>query len=249
MARSEDIEADVTLEIEGSAITPAKFRKGVNAFVGLLEALTKSVCRDEPPVEWRMQVKAGSNLVGASTAEGANPRHVREILSLMASGLEHFDIDGEVPPVYPDPAVRHVGDLSAITARSPDDDTRVGVWVKKRRTEITPRTSASAKRALRGGFDEEGTIEGQLSVLSERGGVHFVVYESVWERGVNCTVPEDMVEQLMNLWRHRVAVHGLVRYRADGLPTSVRVEQVEALADDSVLPSHDDVCGILRGHA
>lgn len=249
MARPEDIETDVTLELDGSEITPAKFRRGVIAFVGLLEALTKSVCRDAAPVEWRMQVKGGSNLVGANATDDANPHHVREILQLMANGLEQFDIEGEVPPVYPDPAIKHVRDLSAITAKDPDDDTRVGVWVRKRRTEITPQISTAARKALRSGFDELGTVEGQLSVLSERGGVHFVIYDSVWKRAVNCSVPEALVEELMTLWRRRVAVHGMVRYRADGLPTSVDVDRIEALPSDDELPTHEDVCGILRERA
>ena len=60
MASPENIDTDLTLELDGSEITPEKFRKGVNAFIGLLKAITKSVCRDVPPVEWRMQVKAGS---------------------------------------------------------------------------------------------------------------------------------------------------------------------------------------------
>ena len=138
MARPEDIDTDITLELDGSEITPGKFRKSVNAFVGLLEAITKSICRDAPLVEWRMRVKAGSNLVGADAAEGANPNHVRRILALTGEGLEQFEIEGEVPPVYPDEAIKHIHELSTLTAKSADDDTRVGVWVKRRRREITP---------------------------------------------------------------------------------------------------------------
>ena len=95
MARPEDIDTDITLELDGSEITPDKFRKSVDAFVGLLEAITKSVCRDAPLVEWRMQVKAGSNLVGACAAEGADPTLVRQILALTAQGLEQFEMKGQ----------------------------------------------------------------------------------------------------------------------------------------------------------
>ena len=249
MAKPDDIDTDIALELDGSEITPAKFRQGVNAFVGLLEALTKVVCREAPPVEWRMQVKAGSNLVGASAAEGANPNHVRRILDLFSSGLEQFEIEGEVPPIYPDTAVRHVRNLSGITAKRPDDDTRVGIWVEKQRREITPQISAAARQALRGGFDEQGTVEGQLSVLNERGGVHFVVYERVWDHPVRCEVPEDLVETVMSLWRRRVAVHGVVRYRPDGMPRSVDIEGIEAFPDDDDLPTHEQVRGIFRENA
>ena len=246
MARPEDIDTAITLELEGSEITPEKFRKGVVAFIGLLEALTKTVCRDAPAVEWRMQVKSGSNLVGAFVADGANAAHVRKILALAALGLDQFEIEGEVPPVYPDNAVRYVRDLSTLAARRPDDDTRVSVWVERKRREITVALSAAAKSALGAGFDEYGTVEGKLSVLSERQGVHFVVYERVWDHPVTCTVAEHLLDTLMALWRKRVAVHGVVHYRPDGMPSRIHAEEVEALPEDDDLPTHEDVLGILR---
>jgi len=246
LARPEDIDTDITLELDGSEITPDKFRKSVNAFVGLLEAITKSVCRDAPLVEWRMRVKAGSNLVGADAAEGANPNHVRRILALTAQGLEQFELEGEVPPIYPDEAIKRIRELSNLTAKKIEDDTRVGIWVKKQRREITPAIYAAVRTALRTGFSEYGTVEGRLSVLSERKVVHFVIYERVWDRPVTCTVPDDLLEKVMSFWRKRVAAHGMVHYRPDGVPTRIEAEEIEAFPDDSELPSHDDVLGILR---
>lgn len=249
MARPEDIDTDITLELDGSAITPDKFRKSVNAFVGLLEAITKSVCRDAPLVEWRMRVKSGSNLVGANHAPGANLSHVRSILALTAQGLEQLDHEGEAPPVYPDDAIKHLRDLSNQAAKKPDDDTRVGVWVRRQRREITPAIHSAVRAALRPGFSEEGTIEGQLSVLTDRGGVHFIIYEHVWDHPVKCTLPDDKVESFMDLWRKRVAAHGLVHYRPDGIPARIDTREIEALPDDRALPSYNDVCGILQDRA
>ena len=249
MARPEDVDTDITLELDGSEITPDKFRKSVNAFVGLLEAITKSVCREAPLVEWRMRVKAGSNLVGADAAEGANPNHVRRILALTRQGLEQFEIEGEVPPVYPDEAIKRIRELSNLTAKSAEDDTRIGVWVKRQRREITPAIRTAARAALRPGFTEYGTVEGQLSVLSDRKGVHFVIYERVWDRPVRCTVPDDLLERMMGFWRKRVAAHGMVHYRPDGLPASIEADDVEAFPDDTELPSHEDVLGALREKA
>lgn len=249
MARPEDVDTDITLELDGSEITPVKFRKGVNAFVGLLEAITKSVCRDAPLVEWRMRVKAGSNLVGADAVEGANPNHVRRILALTGEGLEQFEIEGEVPPVYPDEAIKRIHELSTLTAKSAEDDTRVGVWVKRRRREITSAIRTATRAAIQAGFSEEGTVEGQLSILSDRKGVHFVIYEPVWDRPVRCTVPDALLETMMSLWRKRIAAHGMVHYRPDGLPARIEAEEIDPFPDDNELPSHDDVLGALRNRA
>ena len=246
MARPEDIDTDITLELDGSEITPDKFRKSVNAFVGLLEAITKSVCRDSPLVEWRMRVKAGSNLVGADAAEGANPNHVRRILALTAQGLEQFELEGEVPPVYPDEAIKRIRELSNLTAKEAEDDTRIGVWVKRQRREITRTIYTAARTALRPGFSEHGTVEGHLSVLSDRKGIHFVIYEHVWDKPVTCTAPDDLLETMMASWRKRIAAHGMVHYRPDGVPTRIEAEEIEVFPADSELPSHDKVLGVLR---
>lgn len=246
MAKAEDIDADLTLELDGSEITPAKFRKGVNAFVGLLESITQAVCKDGPVVEWRMKVKAASNLVGAQAADGANPIHVQKIQSLFATGLAQFEETGEVPPAFSDTAVRHVRDLSAISASRADDDTRVGIWVRQQRREITPRINATAKASLQTGFDEFGTVEGQLSVVSERGAPHFVIYEPIWDKPVKCLVPDALIAKAMDLWRRRVAAHGLVYYRPDGIPTRIEADEIEVFPSDDDLPSLDDVEGILR---
>lgn len=246
MTKPEEIDADLTLELDGSKITPAKFRQGVNAFVGLLESITQAVCREGPTVEWRMKVKAGSNLVGAQAAEGANPIHVERIQKLFADGFTQFEETGEVPPIYSDTAVRHVRNLAAISPSRPDDDTRIGVWVRRQRREITPRMNVAAKAALETGFDELGTIEGQLSVLSERGGPHFVIYEPLWDKPVQCVVPDELIESAKQYWRKRVAAHGTVHYRPDGVPTKIEADEIEVFPDDSDLPGLDEVEGILR---
>lgn len=246
MVKPEEIDTDLTFEIDGSEITPAKFRRGVNAFVGLLEALTHAVCKDDPQVEWRMKVKAGSNLVGAVAAAGANQLHVEKIQALFAKGLETFETRGQVPPIFTDTAVRHVRDLAALPATRPDDDTRVGLWVQRRRQEITPQIRETAKTSLDAGFDEVGTIEGRLSVVSERSEPHFVIYEPVWDKPVKCTVPESLLDQALELWRHRVAAHGLVHFRPDGVPTRIVADEIEVFPGDDDLPSLDQVEGILR---
>lgn len=246
MAQPEDIETDLTLELDGSEITPAKFRQAVTAFVGLLEAITQAVCRDEPLVEWRMTVKRGSALVGAFAVEGANPAHLRKIQTLVSKGLAQFDESGDVPPIFSDTAIRHVRNLSAVAAARPDDDTRVGIWVRRQRRELTPKINATAKATLQTGFDEIGTVEGQLSVLSERGEPHFVIYEPIWDKPVKCIVPERLIGRAMDLWRKRVAAHGLVHYRPDGVPTRIEAHEIDVFPEDRKLPSLDEVEGILR---
>ena len=65
-----DTDTDLTLEIRGKRVTPEKFLRGVRAFFGVVRGVTNEVCADRPKVEWLVQVKAGSNLVGVRAAPG-----------------------------------------------------------------------------------------------------------------------------------------------------------------------------------
>ena len=98
-------------------------------------------------------------------------------------------------------------------------------------------------------LDDPGSVDRELSVLSARKGVHFVIYEPVWDRPVRCTVPDALLETMMSLWRKRIAAHGMVHYRPDGLPARIEAEEIEPFLDDNELPSHDDVLGALRNRA
>lgn len=88
MAASTDIDADLTLELNGEGITPSIFKESVNAFVGLLQELTSSVCGKSPPVRWQMQVRAGGNLIGASALRGSDQSQVPAIRELAARCLQ-----------------------------------------------------------------------------------------------------------------------------------------------------------------
>jgi hypothetical protein len=64
MATPDDIDTDLTLEIDGRNVPPGKFLRGVRAFFGVLDEVTNAVCGDSALPEWAVQVKSGSNLVG-----------------------------------------------------------------------------------------------------------------------------------------------------------------------------------------
>src|SRR3954452_4567043 len=64
MATKDDIDADLTLEINGRNVTPEKFMKAVRAFFGLVNEVTRELAGPKEFIHWTVQVKHGSNLVG-----------------------------------------------------------------------------------------------------------------------------------------------------------------------------------------
>ena len=71
MADRGDIETDLTLEVSGHNVTPEKFLRSVRSFFAILNEVTKTV--SDQRIQWTVQVKKGSNLVGVSPIPGFDP--------------------------------------------------------------------------------------------------------------------------------------------------------------------------------
>ena len=231
MPTADDIDSPITLELGDDALTSDELRRSVNAFDGLLKAMTRSVCRDDSSIEWFMRVKPGSLLLGADPGKTAGRQIVDEIKSAMDGSL-----DGNLPAIHADDVVKHIHTLAGIPG------TRL--WVGKKSRAITTDVYRVARAALRPGYTIRGSVEGRLSTLSEHSAL--AIYEPVWDRRIECVVPEGLLDGMRRLWRRRVVAHGLVHYRADGFPARIDADAVEPLPDDDELPTHGDVLGILR---
>ena len=243
MAAPTDIDADLTLELHGEGITASVFRDSVNAFVGLLQELTSSVCGESPPVEWQMRVKAGSNLIGASASCRTDQSEVPAIRELAARCLQPGIQDGRADDLgCPAVAREYVRKLAKLRG---EPETRVRLWIGSRPHEfnLSLVTSLQAARRKRGGLP--GTVEGRLSALHDRGDIYIEVLEYIRNRPIKCFIGVDLVDKCKDLWRRRVTVRGIVHYDSKGMPTKVEVRDVEALPRGDELPSHMDVLGIL----
>ena len=243
VARTSDIEADLTLELSGTEITPSAFRTGVNAFVGLLEALTSSVCVASPSVEWQIQVGTGRNLIGALAVENSDRSKVRGVRELAERCFRPSDMGSADVATCPEGARKHVRQLAKLSIPA---GRRIGLWVGKERHEVDPGLAVSMRSTPARGAVLPGTVEGHLSALHDRGSIYFELREYFRERTVKCVVKEDLIEKCKEHWRQRVTVHGTVHYDRDGDPSKVDVRDIVPFPPDADLPSYMDVRGILR---
>ncbi len=249
MAVSRDTLADLTLEIEGMGVTAGRFLRGVEAFFGLVSEVTKRVCVDRPRIEWLVQVRAGSNLVGVRAAPAyPAPQMIDAVLRIVRDGIETLEDRSEEPLHFSAPATKHLRNLGRIASTDEKDDTRVRVWVKQQRLDVTHKSVAHVAALLREVSTDYGSVEGRLQVASERRTLHFTVYEPVWDKPIWCDIPEEMLDDALKLFGKRIEVYGLIRYRRDGSPLSVKVEEIIPFPSQDKLPSAADVRGILKGY-
>lgn len=247
MAIPEDIPTDLALEIAGSEITPARFLRAVRAFFGLVQEVTDRLSGTEGAVEWAVKVKEGSAVVGVDpSAYTVAPSTLDAIRANVMRGLESLETSSVEPEYFPENALKYARDLANIVGTDEDDDTRVRVWVNRRPAMLTHRIVANAAEVLKAAYEDYGSVEGRVQVVSEEGKLHCNVRDPVNGRVIRCIIDEAMLPKAFGAFRQRVEVTGRVRYRKDGSPTSIRVEDIFVFPENARLPHFSDVRGLLK---
>lgn len=245
MATAADINADLTLEIDGPNIGLPEFAKGVRAFFAVLDSICAEVAGGKTAITWRVQVKEGSNLIGVLPAPGTNPAVVAAIATRTQSAMAALEADGDLSRIG-EKTIKGLRELATLTGTKPEKEARIRVWVRRQPVELTQKTVAVAAAALKTSYRDYGSVEGRLQMASERGTFHVVVYEPVWDTAIRCNVPDEQSDLALTLFGKRVEVYGLINYRRDGTPTSVDVDEIVPFPPPEDIPSYRDVRGILR---
>ncbi len=248
MATKADIDADLTLELEGRNVTPEKFMKGVRAFFGLVTEITRGLAGPKDFINWTVQVKHGSNLVGlVPTHSNVPPMVLDNIYALVHDGIASLEKSSQEPEGLPEPALKYIRDLGTIAGIDDDDDTMVRVWAKRLPAPVTHKATAHVTTLLAESYEDFGTIEGRVQVVSDEGALHVFIGEHLTGRRVRCHFEEEMLPQFLACFRKRVEVKGRIKYRRDHKPISISATKITEFPESKDLPSFREMRGIFRG--
>ena len=197
------------LELGSDTVPPGEFLSVVRAFTGLLQDVAHEA--GGPPLPWQVWVSQGSLQIVAGLPSTTDAETVSRVMGVVNS---------------PPNRIRQRLD----TFPRPVPVTRL-LAGEDRRDLLVDRQEGSARHPSQ--IAEYGTVEGTLDTLSARGRrPHFTISEPIWNMAVQCTVPDQLVEAMRGMWRQRVSARGMVHYDREGLPTSIRAEEVELFPYD-----------------
>jgi len=248
MATKDDIDADLTLELDGKNVTPEKFIKAVRAFFGLVNEVTRELAGPKEFVNWRVQVKDGSNLVGIVPSHAnVRPMVLDKIYALVNEGISSIENAAEEPEGLPEPALKHIRDLGSVAGLGDDeDDTKVRVWTKRLPAPITHKAAAHVAVLLAESYEDFGTIDGRVHVISDEGNLHVFITEPVGGRRIRCYFEEEMLPRFLGAFRKRVEIKGKIKYRRDHKPISIFATSLKEFPGKQELPSFREMRGIFR---
>ncbi len=238
----------LTLTFDAPVVSPDVFRRAINAFIEMLKAVSDEAAGTGKKIQWTMSVAKGSTAVIARPlADVATKRAAAIVIQTLPEGIRRLEKGATTAPSYFNEralhAAKELGEITEIGSKSLD---YVRIRSTGKASVVSERTVTSIDRLLKGQHQALGAVEGKLQTLTERGTLQFVVYDSLYDKGVNCFMGDNIVQDAIAAFRRRVAVSGMVQYDKEGRPVSIRVDAIRVFKDISDLPPIHSLRGIFR---
>ena len=90
-----------------------------------------------------------------------------------------------------------------------------------------------------------GSVTGNLDAITVHRSNEFRVWDENTDRAVTCRFGAKMEDEIKRLLRSRVLVHGLVHSNEIGQATAIDVDGIEASTPDHLLPTIEEMSGIV----
>lgn len=242
---SRNLDTDITLELDEDDITLSEFTSALEHFIGLVKEVSKRVSPNLKH-QWIVKVYPGSAGIGLSGKTGTVTQNdlgvIRQSVLDGISALEN----GERHSTFSDKAIEHAMGLNRSFSKR-HGQARIRVWNQNKTSKsVTDAVRAGAAKLLDPVYEDDGSIEGTLEVVSGHGTLKVVVYDAVDSRPIKCELSDKDIQTAIQSFMRRVEVYGKIRYRRDGVPVSVKVEKIIAFPAPEEVPTLDEMRGILR---
>jgi len=241
----------ISFKFEGERVTSDKFRRGVGSFYSLLDEITNEISGKKKAVNWLVSVKQGSiELIAEGEPVNIEEDVVINVINKLDKGLESLEETTYRPNYRPeyftDNALELVENLAVLPDRT-DELNKISIRVNGKHHNITPHSIANIHSILGTRGKAIGSVEGKLLTLSKRAGITVIVYDSLSDKPVRCVISDDLIPIAVEAFEKdkRVSVIGMISYGKEGIPQSIKVEEIKVFPDKEELPSAFDVYGIL----
>lgn len=205
----------LSLALEGD-VTLDQFSEAVNHFQKLILQLTQETSADVK-IEWDLEdLQYGSAIM---TVAG-RAEHDEVVLRV----VEAFEQVGNALQLHePIPYSRNVArHAEALTKLINGGIRSVRLSTAKQESIIYGLFDAKKLGAVKP-MVSFGTVKGRVQSISNRGKLRFTIYDSTFDKPVNCFIKEDRQQMLTDIWDKVVFVSGRVTRQPDtGQPVSVR---------------------------
>lgn len=236
----------IGIEISGPKIKSDKFVRAVSDFIDMVGDVAAQVSKNRNAVSWIISVEAGSARIFAEpeVTDEEYVEFVPRIIKAVENGAVSLESGSETPEFFSESSLEKMRDLASIVDGKRHEIDTVKIIVNGSTVNVSHHTYANVEDILGPKTSALGSVEGRLEMITLRGS-YMAVYDDLTDRRIRCYFTDQMLEEIKIALGKRVSVYGIVSYRRDGEPVSVRVQEFKVLTRDG-LPTFEDVKGILK---
>lgn len=240
---------EIALRIDGTKLTPDKFMAGVKSFFEIIGEVSGQMQNKKLSSDLIVEARTGSTVIAVRSPDQSLAESFSTLASAIHDGLKQLEENDERPKYFTDRTLEAVKALAKI--RDPKYHTVevVQIIVDHAPESLSSDMVANVDSILRGRHEAIGSIEGKLEVISGRKGFHCYVFDDLTDQQVNCRFNEKdeaIRQKIMSAFGKRVAVYGTVKYRKDGSPAYIYVDEIRVFRNPEDLPTLDQLQGIFK---
>lgn len=228
----------VTLEMNGT-IELDVLGEELRQWHGLLRALSREVARHEQ-IRWVVEDLRPGSALATAVGEGPNLEAIERVVKSFSEVGRALQQRRAVPGSW------RVRQRAAALLKP------LGAGVESIRFETAFEDITILEHPL--GNDElrtamsraHGSATGRIQTLSSRRRLSFTLYDTVFDRAVNCYLGEGQEDLVRDKWDRRATVEGLIsRDPVSGRPVAVRYIQAIHLLPEPRDDAHRDILGLI----
>jgi hypothetical protein len=213
-------DVQVSVEMGGEDLDLGAFSGVTNDFRTVLQEVEASLTNEPPKAAWRVEDTSGFRAV--ASPNGVSEATLQRVIERAYDGFKRVDQANGRPVNWPAEisirarrAIRrvfkHLDKIESLTIQGEGIEP---LTLVRSDTEQAPEPA-------RPSYYEVSQLDGRLDLISVRSRLLFVIEEHVTGVRVPCRFPDHMTEEIKAALGARVVVEGLIRYNADGVPTSM----------------------------
>lgn len=242
----DDVKGELALELDVPKLSSGDFLRASRAFLGLVSEVSQVVGQANHAASWDVSVSAGSQIINVYPTGDVDPS-INAIADRVLEGIAELAQVAENPFNGNERAIKHLRTLGRIASRT---KTAVPVRILSQRgsREVDVKIFHHASELLSWDYEDLGTVDGVLNVVSARRGYEFSISDTVRQTPVPCVVDEGLLQEALACFGKRVEVEGAIRYSKRGAPTRVKAQKIAPFPAPDEVPHYSALRGILAGH-
>jgi len=241
----------IVLEPKGEFVSLSSFRTAIEQLTVLLNEVASEISEPKPHrISWGIaELSLDSPAkISVESIEEETEGIAERTASVVIKGLAKLQKEKIRPQYFNDNALESAQRLARLTT---DNLARVNVYadLPDHQVYMIEQIAVNITDILEY-LDYYGSVEGRLELISGREGqpLYFRVQDRINNVGVRCVIPDKLLDEALNAFRKRVIVSGIIKGDSSGIPRNIRVESIEVIPGEELLPQAEDLMGQLKEH-